>query len=292
MLLVAGLTAGVVLGLGLYADFGALGAALSSFRWELFPLALALTSLNYVFRFGRWHYYLHVLGIRVPARRSLSIYLAGQTMTISPAKLGEVLKSALLRSSFEVPVARSAPTVLAERITDAIGIVALVAIGALAARSGKGWELGPAGLVLAALAVVAVRSPLLERVKRLGAARAAALELLGPRLLVGMSGLAAVSWFCECLAAYVCVRGLGLHASLGVTILVFSLGTLAGALSFIPGGLGVAETSMTALFVALANMSRSDAVAATVLIRLATLWFAVLLGLVALAVELRLGRRR
>jgi hypothetical protein len=43
--LVAALTAAVVLGIGLYADFGRLGDELGRFRWELFKLALALTAL-------------------------------------------------------------------------------------------------------------------------------------------------------------------------------------------------------------------------------------------------------
>jgi uncharacterized protein (TIRG00374 family) len=105
-----------------------------------------------------------------------------------------------------------------------------------------------------------------------------------------MTALSAASWFCECLAAYVCVRGLRLDLSLADTVVVFSLGSLAGALSFLPGGLGVAETSMTGLIQVLSDASRAAAVAATVLIRLATLWFAVALGLVGLAVELALER--
>ena len=56
-------------------------------------------------------------------------------------------------------------------------------------------------------------------------------------------------------------------------------------LSFLPGGLGVAEGSMTGLIRVLGDVPRAAAVAATVLIRLATLWFAVALGLVGLAVE-------
>ena len=48
----------MVLGLGLCADFGSLGDELASFRWELFPLALALTALNYLLRFCRWQRYL------------------------------------------------------------------------------------------------------------------------------------------------------------------------------------------------------------------------------------------
>jgi uncharacterized protein (TIRG00374 family) len=86
------------------------------------------------------------------------------------------------------------------------------------------------------------------------------------------------------------VRGLRLDLSLADTIAVFSLGSLAGALSLLPGGLGVAETSMTGLIRVLGDVPKAAAAAATVLIRLATLWFAVAVGLLALAVEERLAR--
>jgi uncharacterized protein (TIRG00374 family) len=76
------------------------------------------------------------------------------------------------------------------------------------------------------------------------------------------------------------------------TVVVFSLGSLAGALSFLPGGLGVAEGSMTGLIRVLGDVSKAGAVAATVLIRLATLWFAVALGLAGLAVDEVLFRRQ
>jgi uncharacterized protein (TIRG00374 family) len=107
-------------------------------------------------------------------------------------------------------------------------------------------------------------------------------------LFAAMTLLSAVSWFFESLAAYVCVRGLDLDLSLGDTIVVFSLGSLAGAASFLPGGLGVADASMTGLIRLLGDTTRAAAAAATVLIRLATLWYGVALGLVGLAVEERL----
>jgi uncharacterized membrane protein YbhN (UPF0104 family) len=277
-----------VVGLGLYADFGRLGDELRSFRWELFPLALALTALNYLIRFWRWQRYLARVEIEVPPAPSFAIFVAGLTMTITPAKLGELLKCALLRRSFGVPVRRSAPVVLAERVTDATGVVVLAVAGGAGTRS---WPL----IVLAVVGVVAVvaivRSPLLERFARLGEAPGALRALLGTKLLLGMTMLSAVSWLCECLAAYVCVRGLRLGLSLSDTIVVFSLGSLAGALSFLPGGLGVAEASMTGLIRVLGDVPKAAAAAATVLIRLATLWFAVALGLLGLAVEERLARR-
>ena len=292
IVLVAALAAVVALGLGLYADFGRLGEELASFRWELFPLALALTALNYLLRFWRWQRYLARLEIEVPTGRSFAIFVAGLSGTITPAKLGEVLKCALLKRSFGVPVRRSVPIVLAERVTDASGVVVLaVAAGAGANR----WPLLVLALAGVAAIVLVVRSPLLERFSRLGEAPETARALLETRLLLGMTALSAVSWFFECLAAYVCVRGLRLDLSLVDTVVVFSLGSLAGALSFLPGGLGVAEGSMTGLIQVLGDVPKAAAVAATVLIRLATLWFAVALGLVGLAVEewqYRLQRRR
>jgi len=292
IVLVAALVAVVALGLGFYADFGRLGDELASFRWELFPLALALTALNYLLRFWRWQRYLARLEIEVPSGRSFAIFVAGLSGTITPAKLGEVLKCALLKRSFGVPVRRSVPIVLAERVTDATGVVVLaVAAGAGANR----WPLLVLALAGVAAIVLVVRSPLLERFSRLGEAPETARALLETRLLLGMTALSAVSWFFECLAAYVCVRGLRLDLSLVDTVVVFSLGSLAGALSFLPGGLGVAEGSMTGLIQVLGDVPKAAAVAATVLIRLATLWFAVALGLVGLAVEewqYRLQRRR
>jgi uncharacterized membrane protein YbhN (UPF0104 family) len=283
ILLVVALTVAVAVGLGLYADFGKVRAELGSFRWELFPLALGLTALNYLLRFWRWQRYLVRLAIAVPTGRSFAIFVAGLSATITPAKLGEVLKCVLLKRGFDVPVRRSVPIVLAERVTDATGVVVL----ALAAGAGtERWPLIALAVGGVAATIVVVRSSLPERFAGLGEAPEAARALLETRLLIGMTALSAVSWFFECLAAYVCVRGLRLDLSLADTVIVFSLGSLAGALSFLPGGLGVAETSMTGLIQVLGDASKAAAVACTVLIRLATLWFAVALGLVGLGVEL------
>ena len=69
-----------------------------------------------------------------------------------------------------------------------------------------------------------------------------------------------------------------------------ALSTLVGALLLLPGGLGGTEGSMVAMLGA-DGISRPQAVAATFLTRIATLWFAVGLGAVAFA-SLRFVRSR
>lgn len=285
------LAIGVAVGLGLYADFGKLGSALADFRWELFPGALALTSLGYLLRFARWQAYLRRLGIEVPARRSFVIFLAGFSMTLSPGKVGEVVKSVLLRRAYGTPVARSAPVVLAERVTDVLGTVAVGGAASIWAGAESRWPLVIAGLAVAAGVVLALRLPLPARLARVRAARDTALSLHTPALLASMSAVATAAWACEAGAAILCVKGLGLDVAAASAAVAYALGNLAGSLSFLPGGLGVAETSMTGLLRALSGAPAAGAAAATVLIRLATLWYAVAVGLVALGVEERLARQ-
>src|SRR6185295_11337797 len=112
-------------------------------------------------RFAKWHFYLHCLEIPVPWRASLRIFLAGFTMAISPGKLGEVLKAVLVRDLIGTPVSLTASVVMAERLTDVAGLVALGALGVTALPRGP-LLLGGIALVLLG-ALVALRTPAIGR---------------------------------------------------------------------------------------------------------------------------------
>jgi uncharacterized protein (TIRG00374 family) len=82
---------------------------------------------------------------------------------------------------------------------------------------------------------------------------------------------------------------MGADISLTFAVFVYALAMLAGAISFMPGGLGGAEAVMVALLM-WKGMASADAIAATVLIRLATLWFAVGIGALMLLRIRRTGQ--
>src|SRR5690606_19309009 len=98
-----------------------------------------------------------------------------------------------------------------------------------------------------------------------------------PGMLVLATSLRVMAWRAEALAFHWILHWLGMDVSLACSLLVYMIVMLAGALSFMPGGLGGAEATMTALLM-WKGMPGAEAVAVTILIRLATLWFAVLLG--------------
>jgi uncharacterized protein (TIRG00374 family) len=111
------------------------------------------------------------------------------------------------------------------------------------------------------------------------------------RLLVPGLGLGVISWLAEAVGFYVILRELQIPMELPAAVGVYAVAMLAGAVSFVPGGLGGTEVVMASLLI-LGGAPPPAAVAATTITRLATLWFAVVLGILALmASEFVLGRQ-
>src|SRR6266540_4594519 len=120
----AGVAAGVAIyvGFSIWADVGRVGAALRSFSGWAAAGACLLAAGNYAIRFGRWQYYLRVLGLRIAPGDSATVFLAGFALTVTPGKLGEAVKALLLRASHGISATRTAPIVIAERVTDLIAL--------------------------------------------------------------------------------------------------------------------------------------------------------------------------
>ncbi len=292
----------VVSGLALFGDARQLGTALREFDWWLAVLVLGLTLFNYALRFYKWEIYLRRLAIpRLPLLTSALIFLAGFSMSLTPGKVGELIKGVLVRRLTGTPVSRTTAIVAAERVTDGLAMLALAGLGV--AQFAYGRTLLAIAFV-AALAVVLLLGrprlltavlvrldglPLVGKVLEHAVAfLEASHALYQPRLLAGMIGIGVVSWAGECLAFFLVLRGLGVDGGwhlLLVAMFVLTVSSVFGALSMLPGGLGVAEASVTGMLLLLVedgSMTRSVAVAATLLIRFATLWFAVILGVAAL----------
>lgn len=283
-------------GFSIYADVSELGDRLAGFSWWAFAAALALALANYAIRLVRWNGYLRERGIQVPPRTSALVFFSGFALSVTPGKLGELLKSVFLRQSAGVPITTSAPVVVAERLTDLIALVLLGLIGVALYGVGAKIVAGAALLLLGGLVVLAW-APLAHRAitflckprplrnvgTRLIQIYDGVAELVRPRPLSRATGLAALAWLAECVAfAVICAGFAGTDVPLGLATLIFAAATLAGALSFLPGGLLVTEAGMTLLLVRVAGgFDEPTAVAATILTRLATLWFAVIIGIVA-----------
>jgi uncharacterized membrane protein YbhN (UPF0104 family) len=258
-------------------------------------IALLLSILNYLLRFARWQYFLKLFGCQIPIADSLGIYLAGFGLTIVPGKAGEAVRSVFLKNR-GMDFQPSLAAFLSERISDLIGVLALAAIGVWSFPNIQ-WIV--IGLAIAMLIMILA----INYQKNFGfigslATRALPMRFHGSLnvlsgilcharqcfsilpLMVGLA-VAVVAWGAEAYAFYLILSLMDTPISWQVAIFIYAFSMLVGAVSFMPGGLGGVEGTMIGLLI-LSGTSHPEAIAATVVIRLTTLWFAVLIGLAAM----------
>jgi len=279
------------------SDLNAARGLMSSLGFDGWLLVLGLSLANYGLRFVRWEIYLRSLNSRVPILHSLAYYLAGFAFTTTPAKSGEAVRSIYLKRHGMTYV-HSLAALFSERLVDLVAMVLLALLAALA-FPGYQWTVLAVTLLVTALVPLIHARPMyafLDRQStrlphgRLRTAGSRLLELLRSSSTLLRSAplyagviLALLAWGAEGVALHVILQKLEVDTSLGLAVGIYSVSILAGALSAIAGGLGSTEAVMI-LLLTLTDVDMPTAVAATVICRLATLWFAVVIGSVALAV--------
>lgn len=287
----------------LYRGVANIAECLKSFASWTFAAACALAFSNYVLRFLKWEYYLACLEIRgVPKGESFLTFLSGFVLTVTPGKVGEVFKSLILFQLRGVPVARTAPIVVAERVTDLIGVIVIITIGSFSFPGGLFWASFGAAAVLTLLVLVAsprLSEGLVQRLPGLPGALGRVGYRLAPKLLIALASLRALTtprrlilptllsigaWALEGIALWVILGGFGQHVPLPPTAFIYATSTLAGALVPVPGGLGVTDGLLEQQMARLVAVPATIATASMLLVRFATLWFAVAVGFIALAI--------
>jgi uncharacterized protein (TIRG00374 family) len=295
-----GLIVAVVL--GFVSDIRQVGDSLRSFNWWVLPAVIGFTLFNYALRWLKWDYYLRRMGMGQGVSHAMSglLFTSGMLMAVTPGKIGEVLKSFLLKRINGTAVTASAPIVLAERITDGLAMLLLMGFGLTFYPPAQPIFillviLTIAGIVIVqnrrlseALIGMVAKLPIGAKIApRLTTMYESTVQLLDWRILLVSTVISLLSWFGECVAMYYVLVGLGIEGSLHLLLIatfVFAASTLFGLVSFLPGGLGVSEASSTGMLALLVPMAAGPATVATIMIRFCTLWFGVSLGAIALAI--------
>ena len=287
----------------IYADFTNVVDAFKKFNLLLLPVLLLLSFLNYFTRFLKWDYYLAIVKVKMKKLDSLSTFMSGLIMSVTPAKLGEVLKSVLVKEITGEPISKTAPIILAERITDFLSLLLIAIVGAFVFDYG-----GNLTIIVAAFFVLIIfiisnkkialpiinfseRIPLIKKyIHNIHSAYESSYQLLKLKPLFLMTLLSLVSWGFECWGYYIVLLNFNVDFGILWASFSYSFSTIVGAISMLPGGLGLTEGSLTFLLVQ-KKVPVDISVATTFIIRVVTLWFAVLVGIVSLTLyQKRFGK--
>lgn len=275
----------------LYIGAADVAAALYSFKWYYLLLVIPLVITANLIRSERMHQYLRMLEIDLPRKESYSVYFAGLSVTITPGKVGEVIKSYILKERYGAKMRTTLPVVFVERFTDLIGMLILVAISIISFNYGQSYFIFFSALIIILLILLLNKRFCLYIIEKLGKIHriskyveqlkgmylSAHTLLRAFPLTLGVT-LSFIAWGIECFCFYLITIGVGADLDLLSSVFIFSFSSIVGAASMLPGGVGTTETSIGALMV-LKGVEISKSGAATLLIRASTLWLAVVLGL-------------
>ncbi|MEM9583410.1 MAG: lysylphosphatidylglycerol synthase transmembrane domain-containing protein [Pseudomonadota bacterium] len=305
----------VLLGLMALFVFGFMGLA-ASVGWEdtweqLKTLSLvqligllALSLVNYILRGVRWHIFSARLGLGLPLRHDMLHFMGGFAMTVTPGRIGELVRLRWISRLTAWPFERILPLPFVDRAFDVAAMGIVLAGGVVLSQSGTSGAI-PVAMIAMIAALVVTRPVLIEGLvqglwrlirrwpRRFVGLRRAARSMAvfsAPRVAIPALCLSIIGWAAEGYALFLLLTWMGADITFATATVIFIFSTLAGGLTGAPGGVGGAETAMLMLLAA-QNVPLEIAVPAMAVIRITTLWFAILLGLIMFPFAEKLSKK-
>jgi len=240
----------------------------------------------------RWHIMIRDLGIMVSPKSSMLVYLCGNAFALSPGRLGEVLRSYYLKRLCNIPVAKTAPTIIVERFFDVFAIL-VIALSAYL-LIGANHEVIIFGYFLLGVFLILIYQKkylkkILDRTKRIpiiGKRSKVLLEsidvihiLLRPKIFVKIFLLSILAWIFESLVVYFALKAFDINLSIIKSAFIQVTSTLIGSATFLPGGIGATEGGLIGFFL-LEGIPYNDAVGPVLLVRIIVLWSIIIVAII------------
>jgi len=291
----------LVAAVGIYAiflftsDFNIISEKISNFKINYLPLILFLVTASWCPVFIKWHFLLKNCEIDIPLTRSITVFLSGLAFDITPGKLGALMKSQILKTSFNIPRTKTAPIVLVEKVYDLIGAILASIIGIIILGMDV-YLIIIAILVLAMVFFFLYYRPASELffkrvtktkffskyVENISEFDKIVQKSTNVKVATICILLAVTYWFIVSTAVYYTLIGFDINILDYLKVLsIYATSILLGAISFIPGGVGITEGALAGLFT-LEGIDVSTALILSVIIRIFVLWYSVSIGFISL----------
>ncbi len=291
----------VILAVAIFlVGYDALVANLAKLGPAIIPLCLLLMAWQVGGRFLRWIWYARCLGLPLSWREGALFYGAGLGMTLTPGRLGELLRLWFLERRFAAPYRRIVGLYVMDRVADAVAYVILFALGSISYSQGTPVALS--GIVVVAFVLVALMRPrpvlsaLTGAYAVIGHGRNLVLwlrravrntsELSQPRVFLPGLVIGTIGWLAAPLLLTLVLAQMGAHLPFLHATAIYAAGALAGGATMLPGGGGGTEAVLLGLLRA-SEVPIDAAVAAVIVTRLTFLWGPVGLGVIALPIAMK-----
>ena len=277
------------------SDLDKISDKILNFKLEFLPIILGLVIFSWIISYFRWNILLKNQNIHIPHSLNFQIFLVGGALGITPGKIGELFKSQILKEKFNIPRTKTAPLFIVEKFLDLVSAMIVTVIGI--------WfipEIGYLAIIGLVISIILFKIltskklfiqtlSFLNKIKflskylePLSSSHEILSKTLHSKKMFSLLILSIFYWIVIGCAAFFVIEGFGFSVGSILNIIsTYSSSLIIGALSFIPGGIGIAEGSLIGLL-SFQGIDVSEAIVIVVLIRIFTLWFSTITGFIAL----------
>lgn len=295
----------VFVGIAYYGGLNSVLNVIANSNLYLYLLAFVSVLVGYLISFGKWTFFMKKLGVKVPLFKSLSVYLSMYSMELTPGRIGRIVCAYTLHRITDIPIAKVAPIVTMDLVTDFFA-AAIVAVAA-AIYFNQFVVIVLLGALISVLPTVFVLNPWFFKLLKKWLKNTKyipAMNLFGntyfrsqhklnkPSVYITSLGFTIPSAIFYAMALYFTLLAVGATPSPSGSVLIYYSSNIIGTMTGLPGNVGVTDGAMVAMLQGIFHLNAATGSAVTIMTRIATLWFGVILGGIFLLYTLRFWKLR
>ncbi len=282
--------------LSFWGDSHQIFLLLKEFPLSNLLIALAFSFAVFVVRLIKWRFYLIKMGEKIPSKDVFLSFFAALSLSFSPGKIGDLLKSYYLNERHSVRFTKTFSIILMERMTEVYSLILIVFFGSII--FGNNSLITVLIFILAHLLIfIVIKKEYYELIlsklhryeriqkylKYFQSLYGNLIELIKLKIFIPSMLLSLLSWIFEFIAIFTILTTFKIKHNFYEISYFYSFSTLLGSISFLPAGIGIMDTSFSFILILL-GFDENSVLASTIMIRISTLWFGILLGILTLII--------
>ncbi|MDE1865461.1 MAG: flippase-like domain-containing protein [Candidatus Micrarchaeota archaeon] len=285
------------------ALFGGLSKVVSTIEGAnayLFAAAFVLVFAGMLTRFGRWSYCLKTLKIKIPFKKSFAAYMSLYSMDITPGRVGRIVAGYTINRVAHSKFMKVAPIITIDIFSDFVGFAILALVTSFVFHQFF-WYVVVFVILLSISFVFLLHEGAYKLLRKSSFLRNAMNrfssninDYYSSQNLLNNKKVYVVALFytipaeiMDSMALYFSAVAISVKAFAAQSVFIYSVAQIFGMVSTLPGSVGVTDGTMVLLLGSTLNINAALSSAITIMTRLSTLWFSVIIGMIFFVYTLR-----
>ena len=282
----------------IYSDINAIADKISNIQIIYLPIIFSLTGIQLIILGIKYQRMLKKLGINIPLKEGIKIFIAGISLIATPGGAGTAIKSHILKKKYNAPLSKTLPTIFMERLTELIGTLIILSLFFYWTNLYESIFAIIFGFIFTFIMYLLISKNKtfnslkvllnkINRIKKLSASIDDSKEsflLLRKKdtflEMIGWSFIAKLAYF---FAVYFIFLSLNVDLGLLLSGQIYHTSLVLGSLSFLPSGIVLTESTMIAILLN-HGIDFSLATLLVIFTRLVTTWTSTILGIITLKI--------